>query len=502
MSKRIVIIGTGFGALGAAIRLLSEGYQVELFEKMDKPGGRAYVFEENGYRFDAGPTVITAPFMFDDLYQKAGKNREDYFKLVPCEPFYRIFNHEGRHFDYNSDEEFILSEIEKWNPSDRKGYQDFMKTTRPIFEKGFVELAHQPFLTFMDMMRVAPDLIRLQSHKNVYNYVSGFVKDEFLRRCFSFHPLLVGGNPFQTTSIYSMIHYLEREWGVHYAMGGTGAIIHGLTRLIRELGGKIHLNSEVTKIRIRPNRTVSGIECNHYDFIPADAVISNGDIAYTYRHLIDESRRKIYTNRKIDRMKYSMSVFVLYFGTDRKFTDSKLKHHNIILSKRYKGLLNDIFNKKIVTDDFSLYLHMPTATDPSLAPEGCESFYALSPVPNLDSKTNWNELSEAYGDKILDFLDEKYLPGLKKSIKVRLHINPDDFKEAMLSYKGAAFSFQPLFTQSAWFRPHNRSEEFSNLYFTGAGTHPGAGLPGVLSSSIIVENLIKKDFPLATSKRG
>ncbi len=496
MSKHIAIIGTGFGALGAAARLLAEGYNVTLFEKRDKPGGRAYVFEENGFRFDAGPTVITAPFMFDDIFNKAGKKREDYFELVPCQPFYRIFNHEGRHFDYNSDESFIFSEIDRWNPEDKEGYRKFMQTTRAIFQKGFVELADQPFLSFMDMLRVAPDLIRLKSHENVYKYVSRYVKDEFLRRCFSFHPLLVGGNPFDTTSIYAMIHYLEREWGVHYAMGGTGSIVNGLTKLIEELGGKIHLETEVKRIRINDRRQVEGLELSDGEFVPADAVISNGDVAFTYRNMIDESLRKTYTNRKIDKMKYSMSLFVMYFGTDRRYTDTKLKHHNIILSERYKGLLNDIFNKKELADDFSLYLHMPTYTDPSLAPEGGESFYVLSPVPHLDGDTDWNEMAEPYGDRILEFLEENYLPDLRKHLKARLHIDPLHFRDTLNSHKGSAFSVQPLLTQSAWFRPHNRSEDFPNLYFVGAGTHPGAGLPGVLSSSIIAENLIRNDIPL------
>ncbi len=496
MSKKIIVIGTGFGALGAAARLLAEGYQVEIFEKLDKPGGRAYVFEKDGYRFDAGPTVITAPFMFDEIFQKAGKKTGDYFTLVPCDPFYRIFNHEGRHFDYNSDEEFIFSEIERWNSADKEGYRRFMNTTKAIFEKGFVELADQPFLKFTDMMKVAPDLIRLQSYKNVYSYVAQFVKDEFLRRCFSFHPLLVGGNPFNTTSIYSMIHYLEREWGVHYAMGGTGTIVDGLVRFIEELGGTIHLNTEVKKIRINSGRRVEGVELKDGRFVAADAVVSNSDVAWTYRYLIDEPLRKIYTNSKIDGMKYSMSLFVMYFGTDRRYDNTKLMHHNIILSRRYKELLTDIFDKKVLADDFSLYLHMPTITDPSLAPEGGESFYVLSPVPHLDGTTDWTQMAESYGDRILSFLEENYLPDLKKHLKVRLHIDPLHFRDTLNSYKGSAFSVQPVLTQSAWFRPHNRSEEFDNLYFVGAGTHPGAGLPGVLSSSVIAENLIKQDVPL------
>ena len=489
MSKKIIVIGTGFGGLGAAARLAARGYKVEMFEKRDKPGGRAYVYEKNGFKFDGGPTVITAPFMFDDIFTVAGKNREDYIKFVPCQPFYRIFNHEGRFFDYNSDEEFTLRQIEQWNEADKKGYLDFLSTTKAIFDKGFVELADAPFLKFTDMLKVAPDLIKLQSYRSVYNYVSKFIKDDFLRRCFSFHPLLVGGNPFDTTSIYAMIHYLEREWGVHYAMGGTGSIVKGLCDLIEDLGGKIHLNTEVDEILV-DGKSVSGIRLKDGTIHKADHIISNADVPFTYRYLIDEKYRKKYTNRKLDRMHYSMSLFVNYFGTNRRYTDTKLKHHNIILGERYKGLLKDIFHNKKVSEDFSLYLHMPTITDPSIAPDGCESFYVLSPVPHLDSGTDWTTAAKPYRDVIMQFLEDNYLPDLQKHIVAEHYIDPIHFRDELNSFKGSAFSVEPLLTQSAWFRPHNRSEEFSNLYFVGAGTHPGAGLPGVLSSSKIAEDLI------------
>jgi len=489
MAKKVIIIGSGFGGLGAAARLLSRGFEVEIFEKRDKPGGRGYVYEQNGFKFDGGPTVITAPFMFDDIFKAAGKNREDYIKFVPCQPFYRIFNHEGRHFDYNADHEFTLNQIEQWNPKDKQGYIDFLATTKAIFDKGFVELADKPFLKFMDMMKVAPDLIKLQSYKSVYKYVSGFIENEFLRRCFSFHPLLVGGNPFDTTSIYAMIHYLEREWGVHYAIGGTGAIIKGLVQLIEELGGKLHLNAEVDEILVK-NRQVTGIRLKDGAVHEADSIVSNADVPITYRNLIAAEHRKKYTNRKLDRMHYSMSLFVIYFGTKKRYNNTKLKHHNIILGERYKGLLDDIFHSKKVADDFSLYLHMPTITDSSIAPDGCESFYVLSPVPHLDSGTDWTKAAKPYRDVIMQFLEDNYLPDLQENIIAEHYIDPLHFQNDLNSFKGSAFSVEPLLTQSAWFRPHNRSEEFSNLYFVGAGTHPGAGLPGVLSSSIIAEKLL------------
>lgn len=491
MSEKVIVIGSGFGGLGAAARLAARGYQVELFDQLDQPGGRAYVFEIDGFKFDAGPTVITAPFMFDEIFELAGRKREDYVKFVPCDPFYRIFDHSGRAFDYNDDEAFILDQISAWNTADRDGYQRFMKTTKAIFEKGFIELADQPFLSVSDMIRVIPDLVRLQSHKTVYKYASQFIQDEFLRRCFSFHPLLVGGNPFDTTSIYAMIHYLEREWGVHYALGGTGAIVRALGRLIEELGGRFHLNAEVDKILV-DGRRATGIRLKDGTVHHADHVISNADVAFTYTNLIDSKYRSFrnsdFRYEKLTR--YSMSLFVIYFGTKKRYNDGRLAHHNIILGERYKGLLTDIFSKKHLAEDFSLYLHMPTLTDPSMAPEGHEAFYVLSPVPHLGSGIDWTKAALPYRNAIMQFLEDNYLPDLQENLVAEHYIDPLHFKGNLNSYMGSAFSVEPILTQSAWFRPHNRSEDIDNLYFVGAGTHPGAGLPGVLSSSKIAENLI------------
>ncbi|HCT52045.1 MAG TPA: phytoene desaturase [Balneola sp.] len=491
MKKKIIVIGSGFGGLGVASRLLSAGHDVTIIEKRDKLGGRAYVYEKKGFKFDGGPTVITAPFMFDDIWEAAGKKRSDYVEFVPCDPFYRIFDHNGEKFDYNNDHEFTIKEIEKRSPGDVAGYEKFLATTKAIFQKGFVELADQPFLKFMDMMKVAPDLIKLQSYKTVYKYVSKFIKDDFLRQCFSFHPLLVGGNPFDTTSIYAMIHYLEREWGVHYAMGGTGAIVNAFEKLIAEQGGKFHLETEVDEILVKNGKAI-GVRLKNGDILDADVVVANSDVGFTYKNMIDSKHRRKYTDKKIDRTKYSMSLFVIYFGTKKRYLDSGLAHHNIILGKRYKGLLDDIFHKKHVADDFSLYLHMPTITDSSIAPEGHEGFYVLSPVPHLDSGTDWNVFAPKYRDAIMNFLEENYLPDLQENIVAEHYIDPLHFKEVLNSHKGSAFSVEPILTQSAWFRPHNKSEDVEDLYFVGAGTHPGAGLPGVLSSSIIAQDLIGK----------
>ena len=492
MQEKVIIIGSGFGALGAAARLAARGFLVEIFEKRDKPGGRAYVYEQDGFKFDGGPTVITAPFMFDDIFAAAGRNREDYVKFTPLDPFYRIFDHNGRSFDYNDDSEFIARQIKEWDPADVDGYERFMQSTKAIFQKGFIELADQPFLQVGDMLKVAPDLIRLQSHKSVYKYVSQFIRNEFLRRCFTFHPLLIGGNPFDSSSIYAMIHYLEREWGIHYVMGGTGALVDALVRLIEELGGRFHYNAEVEEIIVN-GRRAGGIRLADGSVHRADHVISNADVAWTYLNLIPGKARGLRNSdfRYRNLTRYSMSLVVIYFGTKKLYRhEGKLAHHNIILSERYKGLLTDIFGKKELPQDFSLYLHMPTLTDPSIAPDGHEGFYVLSPVPHLGADVDWTTAAKPYRDAIMQFLEDNYLPDLQANIVSEHMIDPLHFRDTLNSHMGAAFSIEPVLTQSAWFRPHNRSEDIDNLYFVGAGTHPGAGLPGVLSSSKIAEDLI------------
>lgn len=489
MAQHIIIIGAGFGGLSAGIRLAANGHNVEIYEQSDQPGGKAAVIERDGYRFDAGPTVITAPFLFDELWRAAGRRREDYFELRPCKPYYRIFNHEGRHFDYSGDEAAILGEIARFNPADADGYRRFMASTQPIFQKGFVELADQPFLNFADMLRVAPDLIKLKSHLSTYQYVSQFIKDDFLRRCFSFHPLFIGGNPFDVSSIYAMIHYIEREWGVFYAVGGTGAIIRAMARLFTELGGKLHLGAPVDEILIA-GREVAGVRLADGNVRHCDAVVSNADVAYTYNKLIAPRHRRVYTDLRLRLMRHSMSLAVIYIGTNRRYDDGSLLRHNIIFGERYKGLLADIFHRKQLADDFSLYLHIPSLDDPSFAPEGGESFYVLSPVPHLGAGIDWSLHAKPYRDAIVQFLEERYMPDLSKHIVVESMVDPRYFAERQNCYLGAAFAIEPTLVQSAWFRPHNQSEEFPNLYFVGAGTHPGAGVPGVISSAVIAENLI------------
>ncbi|MDF3015108.1 MAG: Zeta-phytoene desaturase [Thermomicrobiales bacterium] len=493
-TQRVIVIGSGFGGLAAAIRLASRGHDVTLLEKRDQPGGRAYVYRQDGFTFDGGPTVITAPWLITELFTLTGRRAEDYLELVSIDPFYRIFFPDGTHFDYSGDEQRMRAEILSLgaDQADVEGYLAFVRRSEQIFAKGFTELATVPFLHVWDMIKIVPDLLRLESYRSVYGFVSRHVKDERLRQVLSFHPLLVGGNPFQTTSIYTLIHYLEREWGVWYALGGTGAIVEAMTSLLGELGGALRLNAEVGQILVEQGR-VTGVRLPNGEDLTADVVVCNADVAGAYAGLLPPSARPSYSDRKLARLHYSMSLVVIYFGTDRQYRGDDgpaLAHHDIILGPRYEGLLTDIFTRKTLSDDFSLYLHMPTLTDPTLAPPGCEAFYVLAPVPHLGGQVDWARAAKPYRDRIMGFLEDRYLPGLSSHLVTERMIDPRHFRDTLNSYLGSAFSIEPILTQSAYFRPHNRAEDLPNLYFVGAGTHPGAGLPGVLCSAKIVDDLI------------
>jgi phytoene desaturase len=493
MRKRIIVIGSGFGGLSAAIRLAAQGYEVDVFEKRDQIGGRAYQYEINGFKFDGGPTVLTAPFLFDELFALAGKRREDMIQLVPLDPFYRIFNDQGRHFDYHRSVEENSAEIERWSPADQSGYERMTRHIREIFN-ALYPYTYKPFHKLSDMVAMMPTIIRLLGMLDTHTFASAYIRSPFLRQVFSFHPLLVGGNPFGTPSLYTLIAQFEREWGVHYAIGGTGAIVRALGQIFEELGGHIHLNAEVAEILVE-GRRATGIRMKDGTVHQAHALVSNGDIASTYRYLIPSRYRRKYTDRRIDHMQYSMSLFVTYFGTKRRYLDSPLMHHNLILNASYRDLMHDVFANRPLRDDFALYLHMPSRTDPTISPQDCESFYVLSPVPNLASPTDWIKQGPIYRERILAYLEQNYLPDLRENI-VALHtIDPLHFRDTLNSYRGAAFSVLPSLLQLGWFRPHNHSEELSNLYFAGAGTHPGAGVPAVIASGKIAAEMIAANEP-------
>jgi len=511
MSKgKVVVIGSGFGGLAAAIRTQAKGYEVTLLEMRDKPGGRAYVYEDQGFTYDAGPTIVTVPFVLDELAEVAGKKLADYVKIVPCDPFYRIYFHDGKVFDYRGEQEALEREIAKFNPDDVEGYRRFLAYSEQIFDRAFTDLAGHSFHRFWEMVKVAPDLIRLRAEQSVFSRVGSFIKDPQLRQVFSFEPLLIGGNPLRSSAIYAMIHYLEKTWGVYFAMGGTGALVQGLVNLFEDIGGTVVLGARAEEITVEEGR-VTGVRAQlgrqdedlgdldrkpgyRFDrreeaFFPAEIVISNGDVANTYRKLVKPEHRRKWTDPRLERMRYAMSLFVIYFGTDRTY--EHLPHHSIVLGPRYEGLLGDIFDKRTVAEDFSLYLHAPTRTDPSLAPPGCECFYVLSPVPNLKGGQDWASIKEEYADRILASLEKEHLvPDLREHLVSKLIFTPQDFHDRLDAFQGSAFQFEPVLTQSAWFRPHNKSEDVEGLYFVGAGTHPGAGLPGVISSAKVLDRFI------------
>ncbi len=485
---RIVVIGSGFGGLSAAIRLQAQGHEVVILEKRDRAGGRAYVFRQNGFTFDAGPTILTAPAMIDELFALAGRQTSEAVRLVRLDPYYNVRFEDGAVFRYTGDSEQLRAEVRRFRGSDVDGYDRFSVAAQRIFDAAF-PLVDQPFTTVTDMMRVLPELVRLRADRSVARVAERYFSDERLRQVFSFHPLLIGGNPFHSSSIYALIHVLEKRWGVWFAMGGTGALVDALVRLFTDLGGEIRFDAEVGGIDVDlVTRRARGVTLVDGERLTADAVVSNANVAFTYRRLVPAAARKVNTDRRIDGLRYSMSLFVIYFGTDRRYED--IAHHEILMGPRYKGLLGDIFDRKTLADDFSLYLHRPTATDTSLAPPGCDSWYVLSPVPHLGGRTDWAQASAPYRDAIIRYLEQRYLPGLSRHIVAEQRVDPRYFHETLNSHLGSAFSVEPTLTQSAWFRPHNKSEDVPNLYLVGAGTHPGAGVPGVLSSGKIVADMI------------
>jgi phytoene desaturase len=481
-----IVVGAGFGGIAAALRLRAKGWRVTLIDRAHELGGRAQVFEKDGFRHDAGPTVITAPFLFDELFALFGKDRRDFVTFVPLAPWYRFRFYDGTTFDYGGGVDDTLAEIRRIEPGDADGYLAMLKQSRIMFEKAFTELADQPFHEMATMLRQGLSLAKLRANRTVWQLVSAYLTHPNLRQAFSIQPLLLGGDPFDTTSIYSLIHYLERQWGVYFAMGGTGKLVAALRNLLVDEGVAIRLGETVSRILIE-NGTAKGVLLESGEAIAADIVVSNADPMHLYRTMIPSNVQPIATRVK-KRSRLSMGLFVLYFGTRRKYPD--VAHHTIWMGPRYRELLKDIFRRRILPEDFSLYLHRPTATDASFAPEGCDSFYVLCPAPNLLAPIDWAIEGPRLQSRIVDALDRTILPGLKESITADFFMTPRDFETRYLSYAGAGFSIAPYFSQSAWFRFHNRAEGLRNLYLTGAGTHPGAGIPGVLCSAKVVDRLV------------
>lgn len=482
-----VVIGSGFGGLAAAVRLGARGYRVTVLERLDAPGGRAYVFKQDGFTFDAGPTIITAPFLFEDLWLLCGREIAKDVALKPVDPFYTIRFDDGSSFRYNGDPDAMRREVERFSPSDVAGYERFMQASRAICDVAFERLGHTPFGDFTDMVRVVPDLVRLGGRLSVYDLVAKYIRDPRLRVVFSFHPLLIGGNPFSATAVYALIPHLERRWGVHCAIGGTGGLVNGLVGLIRGQGGEVRCNADVSEILVEDG-AANGVRLSGGETIAADIVVSNADASTTLRSLLPPTTPRRWSGAKVESARHSMSLFVWYFGTRKKFPD--VGHHTIVLGPRYRELLDDIFRRKVLADDFSLYLHRPTAADASLAPPGCDAFYVLSPTPHLESGVDWRVQAETYRKAIARRLSETMMPGFEDEIVTSRLMTPLDFQDRLGSYLGAAFSLEPTLLQSAWFRPHNRNADIRNFFLVGAGTHPGAGLPGVLSSARVLDAVV------------
>lgn len=485
--SRVVVIGAGFGGIAAALRARAKGHRVTLVDRCPRLGGRAQVFEKDGFRHDAGPTVLTAPFLFEELFALFGKDIADYVRIVPLPLWYRFHFQDGDTFDYGGGIDQTLAEIARIHPPDADGYRALLEQSRKIYDVGFTALADAPFHRFLFMLRQVPHLLRLGAYRSVWQMVSRCVKHEKIRQAFSIQPLLVGGNPFDTTSIYGLIHFLERAHGVHFAMGGTGALVDALGRLMSEQGIEIRLDTSVASIEVEDG-AVRAVLTEAGERIEADHLVSNADPVHLYRKLLPRTASKRSARIKARHAEQSMGLFVLYFGTHRQYPD--VAHHTIWMGPRYRELLDDIFHRKVLADDFSIYLHRPTATDPSFAPEGCDSFYALVPVPNLTAGIDWATEAPRLRDRIVAALGATILPGLQESIRADFFMTPEDFESRYLSPAGAGFSIAPHFHQSAWFRFHNRGEGPRNLYLVGAGTHPGAGLPGVLSSAKVLDRLL------------
>ena len=487
MKNKLIVVGSGFGGIAAALRMRAKGYEVTLLEKQADLGGRARVFTKDGFTYDAGPTVVTAPYLFNELFSLFKKNIEDYVKIVPLDLWYRFVFNDGSVFNYSGNENEMESQISKIS-NDLNGYKKLITFTEKIFNKGFVELSDKPFNNFLFMIKQIPALLKLKSYQSVYQLVSSYISNEKLRRIFSMHPLLVGGNPFSTTAIYTLILFLEKKWGIHYAMGGTGKIVEALEKLMKEEDITILKNAEVVEF-LTKNKKITGIQLKNGSIINCDYLICNSDPPNVYKNLIKSNNQYNFLfNQKIKRMNYSMGLFVYYFGSKKKYNN--IAHHTICFGNSYQDHLKKIFEDKILTDDISYYLHRPTATDPSMAPENRDAFYVLVPVPNNLSGLNWKEKGDSFKELVIAKMEKTTLPNLRENIVSDFYLTPDYFEQELSTLHGSGFSIQPKFTQSAYFRFHNQSEIFSNMFFVGAGTHPGAGMPGVLSSAKVLDKLL------------
>ncbi|MEN0078053.1 MAG: phytoene desaturase family protein [Pseudomonadota bacterium] len=492
-----LVIGTGFGGLAAAVRLIAKGYKVKLLERLSAPGGRASVLRQEGFTFDAGPTVITVPQLFDDLWALLGKRRADDVDMMPIDPFYNIRFNDGRMFYYNGDAAAMEAQIADMSPTDLPGYRAFMDHSDRLREIVFEQLGHVPFTHLHTMLKSTPDLIRYGGHLPVYTVVSKFVRDERVRQLCSFHPLFIGGNPLATSSAYAMIPSLERKWGVHFPKGGTGALVRGLVDLIEAHGGEFVYGADVDEVLVE-NGAARGVRLATGDVLTSDIVVSNADSATLYHKLLPKSQPRRWSAKRVERARFSMGLFVWYFGLDRRY--GEVGQHTKVMGRNFNALLHSIFKTKTLSDDLGLYVHRPTHADPELAPPGCDTFYVLSPIPNLTSGIDWAREGPAYKRLIAQRLEETILPGFQRHIVTEHVMDPRDFVSRYRAHAGAGFGLEPILTQSAWFRPHNRAEGIDRLFLVGAGTHPGAGVPSVLCSAQAMDAVVPRAAELAAAR--
>lgn len=525
--RKAVVIGAGIGGISCAIRLQSLGFDTEIVEALDAPGGRAYVRRADGFVFDMGPTVLTVPHFIEELFSlqqdhamldepdfpahvldencriregiSGGPNTSKYLDIIPILPFYRIYFDDGTFFDYDGDPVSTREQITRLAPEDLEGYEAFHEQAREIFQRGFLQLGYTYFGSLGSMLAVVPDLLKLGAVQSLFSLISKYFKSDKMRQVFSFEPLLVGGNPMKVPAIYAMIHFVEKTWGIHYAKGGTGALVQALITKFEEMGGRLRVNAPVERILVE-KRVAKGVRLASGEEIAAEVVVSNADYATTYLKLVDKAHRRINRDGLVKFRKQSMSLMVIYFGYERREDDPDLRHHNIILGPRYEALLHEIFDKKIMSPDFSQYLHIPTLTDPSLAPPGNHAAYTLIPVPNNASGLDWAVEGPKLCDRVLTFLEERgYIPDLAARLKHKSFITPDYFAETLGSHLGNGFGVEPVLTQTAFFRPHNKSEDVRNLYLVGQGTQPGGGTPSVMMSAKMTAREIARDLGVAAS---
>ena len=485
--KKVAVIGGGLGGIASAIRFKARGYDVSVYERLNELGGRAQKFSKDGYLHDAGPTVITAPYLFTELFGLFNENIDNYVNFQPLDPWYRFHFNDGTEFDYGPDRNKMLERIHQISPNDVDGYLMMLKRAETIFEIGYEKLASEPFNKFFKMLRYGPDIIRLGGYKSVYSFVSKYLEHPNLMQAFSIQPLLVGGNPFTTSSIYALIHALEQKWGISFVMGGTNHLVTELRKLMERHDIKIYLQHDVDEFITNKN-SVKSIKFLNGKEVEADIIVSNADPIQVNSEFLKKSKISWHNQLLKKYAKHSMGLFVLFFGSKKQYNN--VAHHTIWMGPRYKELLKDIFDKHHLAEDFSIYLHRPTATDPSFAPEGHDSYYALVPVPNLKGNYNWDEIKKDFSEKILTSLDKTIMPGILTNAVSKFCMTPVDFKNDYRTPHGSGFSIAPILTQSAWFRTHNQDDKYKNLYYVGAGTHPGAGIPGVLNSAKVVDNII------------